>query len=68
MKSIWTLALYTLREAFARKVFLFFMIISGLVLLTEIIIFALIDTQKILSVLNSTGDPEMLGTIVQKIE
>ncbi len=68
MKNIWTLALYTLREAFARKVFLFFMIISGLVLLTEIILFAVVDTQKILSVLNTTGDPAMLGQIVVKME
>ncbi|OIP61919.1 MAG: hypothetical protein AUK34_04150 [Ignavibacteria bacterium CG2_30_36_16] len=68
MRNIWILMLYTLREAFARKVFLFFMIISGLILLTEIVIFSMVDTEKIIASLNSTGDPLMRGQIIEKIE
>jgi ABC-2 type transport system permease protein len=41
MKNLWILTWYTLREAMARKVFIFFLIISALVLIVTGLIFGL---------------------------
>lgn len=68
MNNIWILTQYTLREALSRKVFLFFMIISGLVLLTQLIIFAVVDADRLVSAVNSTGDPDMAGQLIIRME
>lgn len=52
MKNIYLMTLYTLREAFAKKVFIFFMIISGVVLLALGLIFGFADTNVIMTSFN----------------
>lgn len=68
MRNIWTLSLYTIREALARKVFLFFIIISGLVLLLELLIFSLVDADNLLNSMNVTGDAAAKGEILIQLE
>ena len=47
MKNIWVITVYTLREAMARKVFIFFTAISILVLLLMALIFGMSDSVSI---------------------
>ncbi len=44
MKNIWIMTLFTVREALARKVFIFFLTISALVILGAILVFSFSDT------------------------
>ena len=53
MKNIWVITLSTLREAMARKVFLFFLGISAVVIIVLAIITGLTDTS---SILNNVGN------------
>jgi ABC-type transport system involved in multi-copper enzyme maturation permease subunit len=60
--------LYTLREAFARKVFIFFAVISLIFIVGLAIIFSLIDTESIISGMNPSGDKVFLEEVVTKIQ
>lgn len=68
MKNILIIAWYTLREALARKVFIFFTIISALFLLGLTVVFSLINTDSILSSLSPAGDNLALAEIISKIQ
>ena len=46
MRNILIMTLFTLREALARKVFLFFLAISALVIIGMVIIFSIVDVAR----------------------
>ena len=48
MNNIWLISWFTLREAFARKVFIFFAAISAFVILITALVFVSVDTSSIL--------------------
>ena len=68
MKNIWLMTWYTLREAMARKVFIFFMIISAVVILLCVGIFSVIETQAIIEGMSQSGNQLMLKEIVSSLE
>ena len=68
MKNIWIMTLYTLREALARKVFLFFLGISALVIIGMAIIFSIIDTTALIEGVNPTGNKVVLTEIITVLE
>jgi ABC-type transport system involved in multi-copper enzyme maturation permease subunit len=68
MKNIFTISIYTLREAFARKVFIFFAVISIIFLIGLILIFSFIKTDSILSSINPTESGLIMGEVVSKIQ
>lgn len=69
MRNIYLLTLFTLKEAMARKVFLFFMGISILAILITALIFSLVDTQSIISGIESkTGNDFLIRNIVSTLE
>ncbi len=57
MKNIWIMTLFTIREAMARKVFLFFALISAVILIIMAFIFGLTD--KASFTVNMTGGGNM---------
>jgi ABC-type transport system involved in multi-copper enzyme maturation permease subunit len=57
MKNIWIMTWYTIREAMARKVFMFFLIISVLVLIVTGLIFGLSNSVTLGSGTNPFGNP-----------
>lgn len=59
---------YTLREALARKVFLFFAAITLLVLLGTLLVVGLVDLETLMGITNSSGEKQLMGTIVSSIE
>jgi ABC-type transport system involved in multi-copper enzyme maturation permease subunit len=68
MKNIWILTIYTLKEAFARKVFIFFAIISFLLLIIMALIFSLVDTDSIIASFNLIEDKIDLSKAVTALE
>ncbi len=69
MKNIYLMTLFTLKEAMARKVFLFFIGISVLAIIITALIFSLVDTQSIISGLqNKTGNDLLVRNIVSTLE
>ncbi|HDZ58963.1 MAG TPA: ABC transporter permease [Ignavibacteriales bacterium] len=68
MKNVWVIILFTLREAVARKVFIFFMGITLLVLLIMALVFGLTDTQSIMALMNPTGEETILVDIIRNLE
>ncbi len=69
MRNIYLLTLFTLKEAMARKVFLFFIGISILAILITALIFSLVDTQSIISgIENKTGNDFLIRNIVSTLE
>ena len=52
MRNIFIISWFTLREAMARKVFMFFAGISLLVLIISVLVFSLVDTQTFISAAN----------------
>jgi len=68
MKNIWIMTLYTLREALARKVFLFFLGISALVIIGMAIIFSIIDTTALIEGINPSGNKVVLTEIITVLE
>ncbi len=69
MKNIYLMTLFTLKEALARKVFLFFIGISILAIIITALIFSVVDTQSIISGLeNKTGNDFVVRNIVSMLE
>ena len=68
MKNIWIMTLYTLREALARKVFLFFLGISVLVIIGMAIIFSIVNTAALIEGINPTGNELVLTEIITVLE
>ncbi len=69
MKNIYLMTLFTLKEAMARKVFLFFIGISILAIIITALIFSLVDSQSIISGIESkTGNDFLVRNIVSTLE
>ncbi len=68
MRNIFIISWFTLREAMARKVFMFFAGISILVLLGSILVFSLVDTQTFISAANQGQSDLILKEIVAGLE
>ena len=68
MKNILIIISYTLREALARKVFIFFIAVSVLFLLGLSFAFSLMDTNQILSSMSKNSNPFMLGQAIGFLE
>lgn len=68
MKNIWTITVFTLREAMARKVFITFVAISVLVLLIMALIFGMTDSVSILSNLQKGSGDASMGNIINGLE
>jgi len=68
MKNIYLVTLYTLREAMARKVFIFFAGISTLVLVGLVIIFSILDINTLLSSVKQGGTEAAFGDMVGAFE
>lgn len=67
MRNIFIVTWFTLREAFARKVFIFFLGISALVILGMAVFFSLVNTEMILSGVNN-GNNQLLKDVVTALE
>lgn len=68
MKNIWIITLFTLKEAMARKVFLFFAGISALVLICSILIFSLVNTETFTSMIMPGNEKIVMRDLVTGIE
>jgi ABC-type transport system involved in multi-copper enzyme maturation permease subunit len=68
MKNVFIISWYTLREAFARKVFIFFAAISAIFLIGLAVVFSLVNTDSILSGMNPSGDKMVLEQVITKIQ
>ncbi len=68
MKNIWLITLFTLREAMARKVFLFFAVISVLALLGLALVFSVIGINTFVDLANQTGSKGVLREVVTSIQ
>ena len=68
MKNIVTITWYTLREAFARKVFIFFAAISVVFLIGLVVVFSLVNTDSILSSMDPSGKEMVLEQVITKIQ
>ena len=68
IKNIWLITLFTLREAMARKVFLFFAAISVLALLGLTMVFSVVSTDTFVDLANQTGSKGVLREIVTSIQ
>ncbi len=68
MKNTFIMTWFTLREAMARKVFIFFLVISAIVLLITGLVLSMIDTEKILTGLTKGAVNIDMSMIVSKIE
>jgi ABC-type transport system involved in multi-copper enzyme maturation permease subunit len=68
MKNIWIITLFTLREAMARKVFMFFAAISALVLSGLLLFVIFIGTDSLTSMLIQGADKIVLREIVTGFE
>lgn len=68
MKNIYLMTLFTLREAFAKKVFIFFLIISGVVLLALGLIFGFANTNVIMTSFNPSFDQFGANNFITAIE
>jgi ABC-2 type transport system permease protein len=55
MRNIWILALSTLREALSKKVFIFFMGISAVVLIIQLVIFSFVSSDQLIKAVNPMG-------------
>jgi ABC-type transport system involved in multi-copper enzyme maturation permease subunit len=68
MRNILIMTSFTLREALARKVFLFFLGISVLVIIGMAIIFTIVDTTALIEGINPTGNKIILSEIITVLE
>lgn len=68
LKNIWLMTWFTLREAMARKVFIFFMGISIIVVLLSAAIFSVIETESVISGFAAEGKEVILKEIVGSLE
>lgn len=69
MKNIYLMTMFTLKEAMARKVFLFFIGISLLAIIITGLIFSVVDAQSIIAgIENKTGNDFLVRNIVSTLE
>ncbi len=69
MRNIYLIVRFTLKEAMARKVFLFFAGVSILAILVTVLILSIVDTQSIISNIgNNAGKDFVLAHIVSTLE
>jgi ABC-type transport system involved in multi-copper enzyme maturation permease subunit len=68
MKNIIIMTLFTLREAMARKVFIFFLIFTAVVVIGTAVIFAVVDTEALIGSTNYPDDEIFLGEIVTSLQ
>ena len=68
MKNTLIISWYTLREAFARKVFIFFAAISVIFLIGLAVVFSIVDANSILSNMNPSGDKLVLEQVISQIQ
>lgn len=69
MKNIYLMTLFTLKEAMAKKVFLFFVGISILAMIITALIFSVVDSQSIISGMqNKAGNDLLVSSIVSSLE
>ena len=68
MRNIRIMTLSTLHEAMSKKVFIFFMGISAVVLIIQLIIFSLINVDKLSKAVNPMGLPISMHQIISSLE
>lgn len=68
MKNIWLMTWFTLREALARKVFIFFMGISVLTILLAAAIFSVIEANSVVEGMVKSGDKMVMKEVVMSLE
>ena len=68
MKNIFVISWYTLREALARKVFIFFAVISSVFLVGLAVVSSLVDADSILSNMNQAGNHFVFAEVITKIQ
>jgi ABC-type transport system involved in multi-copper enzyme maturation permease subunit len=68
MKNIFIIINFTLREALARKVFIFFIAVSALFLIGLGFAFSLMDSSQILTTINPANDEFILGQAIGLLE
>lgn len=68
MKNIWIISLATVREALARKVFIFFLIITVLVLLIMIGVYSILNADMLIGSINKAGGAGSLKEITSSLE
>jgi ABC-2 type transport system permease protein len=68
MRNIYLMTLFTLKEALARKVFLFFIGISVLAIIVTGLILSIVDTQSIISGFESSGKDFLIQNVVSALE
>ena len=68
MRNIMIMTLSTLREAMSKKVFLFFMGISAVVLIIQLVIFSLVSTDRLIKAVNPMGLKIPMLQIVSSFE
>ena len=68
IKNIWLITLFTLREAMARKVFLFFVAISVIALLGLILFFSVVGVDTFLDITNQSDSKGVLREVVNSIQ
>lgn len=68
MKNIWIVSLATIREALARKVFIFFLIITVLVLLVMIGTYSVLNADMLIGSINSNGELHSMKEVISSLE
>ncbi|MDR3609269.1 MAG: ABC transporter permease subunit [Ignavibacteriaceae bacterium] len=68
MRNIWVLTLSTLREAMSKKVFIFFMGISAVVLIIQLIVFSFINSDQLVKAVNPMGFPITMQQVISYYE
>jgi ABC-type transport system involved in multi-copper enzyme maturation permease subunit len=68
MRNIWLITLFTLREAMARKVFLFFAVISVFALLGLTLVFSVLGIDTFIDIANLGGSDGVLREVVTSIQ
>lgn len=68
IKNIWLITAFTLRESMARKVFLFFAIISGLAFVGIILAFSVVSTESLMNTANQSGANVATAEMVTALE
>lgn len=68
MNNILTIVKFTLAEALARKVFLFFAAITLLVLLGTLLVIGLVDLETLMGITKASDQKQLMGEIVSSIE
>ena len=68
IKNIWLITLFTFREAMARKVFLFFAVISIIALLGLTLVFTVVGIDTFVEIANQSGSKGVLREVVASIQ